>query len=286
MTVLDTTRSRPCRARTVRSCHEASPDRTSPKPTRTKAAPRQADKRTSVPPATSPHAPAAMAVLQQFRELFRVSQQHFQRIESTCGLSGASCGHCLSSRLRPDSRYQGSRGRCQFTCRRRVIFSTSSKRRNSYAVSAIVSTKGSSGSILRRGSAAAAQGTQALGKGDSRCTWQNAGRRIAQPKARSRSSPRARQRAQPRRKDETARRALSAVRQQWQAAYHCVPGYCACTKSTIAQYYIAQTLYRCGSAGLGSASVDISECFGRGPLPARFSRHRRRARLTGAGARI
>ena len=61
----------------------------SPKPTRTKAAPRQADKRTSVPPATSPHAPAAMAVLQQFRELFRVSQQHFQRIESTCGLSGA-----------------------------------------------------------------------------------------------------------------------------------------------------------------------------------------------------
>ena len=59
------------------------------KPTRTKAAPRQADKRTSALPATSPHAPAAMAVLQQFRELFRVSQQHFQRIESTCGLSGA-----------------------------------------------------------------------------------------------------------------------------------------------------------------------------------------------------
>jgi DNA-binding MarR family transcriptional regulator len=31
----------------------------------------------------------AMAVLQQFRELFRVSQQHFQRIESHCGVSGA-----------------------------------------------------------------------------------------------------------------------------------------------------------------------------------------------------
>ncbi len=30
-----------------------------------------------------------MAVLQQFRELFRVSQQHFQRIESRCGVSGA-----------------------------------------------------------------------------------------------------------------------------------------------------------------------------------------------------
>ncbi len=30
-----------------------------------------------------------MAVLQQFRELFRVSQQHFQRIESHCGVSGA-----------------------------------------------------------------------------------------------------------------------------------------------------------------------------------------------------
>jgi len=31
----------------------------------------------------------ATAVLQQFRELFRISQQHFQRVESSCGLSGA-----------------------------------------------------------------------------------------------------------------------------------------------------------------------------------------------------
>jgi DNA-binding MarR family transcriptional regulator len=31
----------------------------------------------------------AMAVLRQFRELFRVSQQHFQRIEAHCGVSGA-----------------------------------------------------------------------------------------------------------------------------------------------------------------------------------------------------
>lgn len=39
--------------------------------------------------AASSHAVAAMAVLQQFRELFRVSQQHFQRVESSCGVSGA-----------------------------------------------------------------------------------------------------------------------------------------------------------------------------------------------------
>lgn len=31
----------------------------------------------------------AVPVLRQFRELFRVSQQHFQRIESACGVSGA-----------------------------------------------------------------------------------------------------------------------------------------------------------------------------------------------------
>jgi DNA-binding MarR family transcriptional regulator len=30
-----------------------------------------------------------MAVLRQFRELFRVSQQHYQRIEARCGVSGA-----------------------------------------------------------------------------------------------------------------------------------------------------------------------------------------------------
>ncbi len=34
-------------------------------------------------------APGASAVLQQFRELFRVSQRHFQRIEARCGVSGA-----------------------------------------------------------------------------------------------------------------------------------------------------------------------------------------------------
>jgi DNA-binding MarR family transcriptional regulator len=33
--------------------------------------------------------PYAIAVLQQFRELFRVSLQNFQRIEASCGVSGA-----------------------------------------------------------------------------------------------------------------------------------------------------------------------------------------------------
>ena len=32
---------------------------------------------------------SAIGVLQQFRELFRLSQQHFQRIEAACGVSGA-----------------------------------------------------------------------------------------------------------------------------------------------------------------------------------------------------
>ncbi|HVO87293.1 MAG TPA: MarR family transcriptional regulator, partial [Casimicrobiaceae bacterium] len=31
----------------------------------------------------------SLTVLRQFRELFRVSQQHFQRIERSCGISGA-----------------------------------------------------------------------------------------------------------------------------------------------------------------------------------------------------
>lgn len=35
------------------------------------------------------HKTPRMEVLQQFRELFRVSQRHFQRIEARCGVSGA-----------------------------------------------------------------------------------------------------------------------------------------------------------------------------------------------------
>lgn len=48
-------------------------------------------KRTRKEPAdpSAAHRAAATAVLQQFRELFRVSQRHFQRIEERCGVSGA-----------------------------------------------------------------------------------------------------------------------------------------------------------------------------------------------------
>src|SRR5947209_17592441 len=42
---------------------------------------------TGRPPLQQP--PSPIAVLQQFRELFRVSQAHFQRVEARCGLGGA-----------------------------------------------------------------------------------------------------------------------------------------------------------------------------------------------------
>jgi len=59
------------------------------KPTRAPAL-RAADAGIDPEPATVPRGTTtAMAVLRQFRELFRVSQQHFQRIESHCGVSGA-----------------------------------------------------------------------------------------------------------------------------------------------------------------------------------------------------
>ncbi len=47
---------------------------------------RQGRASASVPSAV---APTPLAVLQQFRELFRVSQRHFQSIEARCGLGGA-----------------------------------------------------------------------------------------------------------------------------------------------------------------------------------------------------
>jgi DNA-binding MarR family transcriptional regulator len=40
-------------------------------------------------------------VLAQFRELFRVSQQHFQRIESKCGVSGAQLWALAEIRTQP-----------------------------------------------------------------------------------------------------------------------------------------------------------------------------------------
>ena len=40
-------------------------------------------------------------VLRQFRELFRVSQQHFQRVEATCGVSGAQLWALCEIEARP-----------------------------------------------------------------------------------------------------------------------------------------------------------------------------------------
>jgi DNA-binding MarR family transcriptional regulator len=57
-------------------------------PTR-RPARRSAAQRAAAAPVRSPDPLPAAAVLRQFRELFRVSQQHFQRIESHCGVSGA-----------------------------------------------------------------------------------------------------------------------------------------------------------------------------------------------------
>lgn len=42
-----------------------------------------------------------MAVLRQFRELFRVSQQHYQRIEARCGISGAQLWAMAELNRRP-----------------------------------------------------------------------------------------------------------------------------------------------------------------------------------------
>jgi len=58
-------------------------------PTRATPGAGVASKRSAAPAAKAPRSAAATAVLRQFRELFRVSQQHFQRIESHCGVSGA-----------------------------------------------------------------------------------------------------------------------------------------------------------------------------------------------------
>jgi DNA-binding MarR family transcriptional regulator len=46
----------------------------------------------------------AVAVLQHIRELFRVSQQHFQRIESRCGVSGAQLWALAELQARPGSK--------------------------------------------------------------------------------------------------------------------------------------------------------------------------------------
>lgn len=49
------------------------------------------------------HEPNSMAVLKQFRELFRVSQRHFQRLEARCGVSGAQLWALSEVDRRPGS---------------------------------------------------------------------------------------------------------------------------------------------------------------------------------------
>jgi DNA-binding MarR family transcriptional regulator len=69
-------------------------------------------------PATKPAVPAplrggrrgsrkssrALAVLQHVRELLRVSQQHFQRVEARCGVSGAQLWALAELQARPGSK--------------------------------------------------------------------------------------------------------------------------------------------------------------------------------------
>jgi len=49
----------------------------------------------------SPKSAHAPAVLQHIRELFRISQQHFQRIEARCGVSGALLWAMAELKARP-----------------------------------------------------------------------------------------------------------------------------------------------------------------------------------------
>lgn len=55
------------------------------------------------PRRTADDVSAALSVLQHLRELYRVSQQHFQRIEVRCGLSGAQVWALSELKARPAS---------------------------------------------------------------------------------------------------------------------------------------------------------------------------------------
>lgn len=52
----------------------------------------------------SPKSDRRLAVLQHIRELLRVSQQHFQRIEARCGVSGAQLWALAEMQARPGSK--------------------------------------------------------------------------------------------------------------------------------------------------------------------------------------
>ena len=60
-----------------------------------------ATKTSSRPRAKTAAAPVDLRVLQHLRELYRVSQQHFQRIEVRCGLSGAQLWALSELKSRP-----------------------------------------------------------------------------------------------------------------------------------------------------------------------------------------
>jgi len=55
-------------------------------------------------PHTGPKAAHALLVLQRIREIFRVSQQHFQRIEAKCGVSGAQLWALAELKAKPGSK--------------------------------------------------------------------------------------------------------------------------------------------------------------------------------------
>jgi DNA-binding MarR family transcriptional regulator len=74
--------------------------RSSAKPRKTLVQPNQVDGDAQ----SRPNSAQAVAVLQHIRELFRVSQQHFQRIEVRCGVSGAQLWALAEVQARPGSK--------------------------------------------------------------------------------------------------------------------------------------------------------------------------------------
>ena len=154
----------------------------------------------------SQHVAASMAVLQQFRELFRVSQQHFQRIESSCGVSGAQLWALSELKAAPGLTVSGLARALS------IHLSTSSNLLDKLEAQELIrrERKGAdqrvvqvyltkAGQQLLRKAPKPVEGVipDALG--------QNAHRRIEEPEARSRPPPRAHERAETRRGDEAAR---------------------------------------------------------------------------------
>ena len=158
--------------------------------------------------AASSHAVAAMAVLQQFRELFRVSQQHFQRVESSCGVSGAQLW-ALSGRRH--AWCHDIRARAQ-AVDSPVDFQQSSRQtRSTGAHTARTKQAGSEGRAglpHRRGRQVSAQGSQARSRRDSGRAQKDVAFGVEGAEARPRHTSRACEHTKPRGGHEAARRAL------------------------------------------------------------------------------